>query len=105
MDVNDWIREVRPEEIPIEYQDIVEAIGVEHLIKLSIIIGGTTNYFPKLDRLIQQTRDRLVIDEYNGYNVDELAHKYDISDVWVRRVIREHRLKADQMKLFNEVPG
>ena len=105
MDATEWIKKVKPNEIPVEYQELVQAIGVENLIKLSILIGGTTNYIPKLDRLIQQTRDRLIVTEYNGYNINELATKYDITDVWVRKVIREHQLKVDQCKLFDIASG
>jgi Mor family transcriptional regulator len=105
MNLNRWINEVKAEDIPAEYQDLICGIGVEAFLKLAYIIGGNTIYFPKLDRLIQPARDRLIIKEYNGSNLKELAVKYDLTDVWVRKIINEHLLAKNQMKLFDEAVG
>lgn len=104
MDLKKWINEVRIEEIPDSYRDLAHAIGIEALLKLSHILGGTTTYVPKLDCLVQATRDRLIIDDYNkGMKPKELAIKYDLSDVWVRQIIDKYILERDQLGLFDKV--
>lgn len=103
MDLDKWLNEVKIDEIPSSYKDLAEAIGVEALLKLSHILGGTTTYVPKLDCLIQATRDRLIIEDFNkGMKPKELAIKYDLSDVWVRQIIDKYIVERDQLALFDK---
>jgi Mor family transcriptional regulator len=104
MDLNKWLNEVKIEEIPDSYKDLAHAIGIEALLKLSEILGGTTTYVPKLDCLVQATRDRLIIEDYNkGMKPKELAIKYGLTDVWVRQIIDKYILERDQLVLFDKV--
>jgi Mor family transcriptional regulator len=98
-----WIKEVKTEDIPSEYRDLVDGIGLDAFLRLAYITGGNTIYFPKLDRLIQPARDRMIIKEYNGSNLKELVIKYELTDVWVRKIISEHFLAKNQIKLFDDI--
>jgi len=103
MEVNDWIKEVKTEDIPNIYRDIAVALGTEALLKLAFLIGGTTTYIPKIDFFIQAARDRLIIREYNnGAKPKDLAIKYDLTDVWVRKIIDQYLVERDQLKLFEK---
>ena len=31
-----------------------------------------------------------IVDEYNGYNIKQLATKYGYSEKWVRQILKEH---------------
>lgn len=71
------------------YRKIAEAIGVEHLIALAEIVGGTTFYMPKTESFLRPLRDAAIKEEFNGFNHAELALKYNVTDRWVRQICGE----------------
>ena len=68
-------------------RSIAEEIGVDNLLKLSLLVGGTTFYMPKKERILRPLRDQKIREEYNGYNTADLARKYDVSQRWVEQII------------------
>lgn len=53
----DMVDELTLDMIPETYRPIVEAIGINNLAKLAVIVGGTTFYMPKLDSFTRPVRD------------------------------------------------
>lgn len=72
------------------HRAIAEAIGVENLIALSKIVGGRSFYIMKPDTILKELRNKNIINDFTGYNYGQLAQKYDISERWVRKVIKRH---------------
>lgn len=101
--MDEFLQEVKLEDIPKGYQPIAMAIGVEAFVRLATITGGLTIYIPKADTLIQAARDRRIISEFNGSNYRDLALKYNLSETWVRTVIDHDRMEKNQGKLFEAV--
>lgn len=66
------------------YRQIAELIGVENLVRLAELAGGTTVYLPKPESLVKPVRDARIKQEFNGYNHYELARKYGVTERWVR---------------------
>lgn len=66
---------------------LAEAIGIEAFKKLVTMYAGTTIYIPTLEKLTIGVRDKMIRDEYNGYNHKALALKYGISEQWVRVIV------------------
>lgn len=82
-----YFEELTVEQIPEGlYRDIAEAIGVENLIKLTQLIGGSTFYLPKTESVMRPVRDAKIREEFNGYNHLQLAVKYNVSERWVRQL-------------------
>lgn len=67
-------------------REIAKKIGIENLLALADMLGGTTFYLPKADSLIRPVRDQHIKDEFNGYNHVDLAHKYNVTERWVREL-------------------
>lgn len=86
------------------YQEIAREIGVENLLRLSKIVGGSTFYCPKLESLLKPARDQAIRDEYNGYNQAELASKYGVTTRWVRSICGEEDVPG-QMSLYDMPNG
>lgn len=106
MDLNEWIKEVAIEDIPESYQDLAANIGIEALLRLAAFLGGTTTYIPKIDCLVLAARDRLIIREFDkGVKPKEIAIKFDLTDVWVRKVIDQYITERDQLRLFDMASG
>ena len=50
-------RHIRTDDIPEEYRDIVDAIGMEAFVHLTLLCGGQTLYVPKRESLERGARD------------------------------------------------
>ena len=67
-------------------KDIAEVIGIDNFIKLSKNFGGDDIYIQKYSELIKIQRNSEIREKFNGYNSDELAKKYDLSERYVRMI-------------------
>ena len=52
------LRGVTLEDIPEEYRDIAETVGLEAYLTLSVLCGGQNLYIPKREALERQARNR-----------------------------------------------
>lgn len=76
------------EDAPKNYKHIIEDIGIENTIKLCRNANGDDIYFPKVERLLQKTRDKVMKQEYlEGKTYKELAIKYDLSPKQVQSIL------------------
>jgi len=79
---------IKLNDIPDNFLALVEVIGIEKFLEISKLYGGMNVYIPIYSSLIREARNREIIDKYNGVNVNELAIKYGISVVSIRRIIK-----------------
>lgn len=89
----EWFEDIKDNDINIEeiderYKDIANKIGIQNFIRLTKEAGGSSCYVPKADSFLRNTRNRKIIEEYNGYNIKQLAKKYNLSIRWVREIIK-----------------
>jgi len=99
-----WIKDVKPDDLPDPYYQIAKEIGVEPTLKIAKLFGGAKIYLPKHDTALQTVRDRQIRKEYNGYNCRELAKKYNLTENWVRSIVRgkSPAEDLDQLSLFSD---
>ncbi|ALA68822.1 hypothetical protein GT50_00465 [Geobacillus stearothermophilus 10] len=99
-----WIKDVKPDDLPEPYYQMAKEIGVEATLKIAKLFGGTKIYLPKHDTALQTVRDRQIRKEYNGYNCKELAIKYNLTENWVRSIVRGKNAAEDldQLTLFGD---
>lgn len=79
---------IKLDDIPASFHAMVEVIGIEKFLEISKLYGGINIYIPIYSSLIREARNRAIIEKYNGVNVNELAIKYGISVVSIRRIIK-----------------
>lgn len=85
-------------------RDIAELIGFENYVKLAEVYGGEDGiYIAKIDKLENAKRNRQIIDEFNGYNYQHLADKFDLSVRTIRNIIADFNQKPlkGQLSLFD----
>lgn len=82
----EWLTDLRPEDLPEPYRRMADLIGVEHAVVVAREYAGSSIYLPKLDSALRAIRDRRIRSEFTGYNVRELARRYDLTEEWVRRI-------------------
>ncbi|MGL5352587.1 MAG: Mor transcription activator family protein [Cetobacterium sp.] len=66
-------------------------VGIDITKVLFEEFGGTSVYFPTEKMIYKEARDRDIIEEFNGFNVKELASKYRMSESYVRAIIRKNK--------------
>lgn len=84
---------------------IAEVIGMEAYIKLSKAFGGDDSlYVAKYDKLENIKRNKQIIDEFNGYNYQMLADKFNLSVRMIREIIADFNRKPlkGQLSLFDD---
>lgn len=81
-----------------EQRQLAELIGLEAYKALINSYAGTYLYIPNADRYERIIRDRNIRAEFDGYNFKELAIKYGLTEIWIRRIV------ADEVKLRRAKP-
>lgn len=77
------------EDIPVSFTDIVDEIGIVGFIKLCKLCGGTSIYIPTENSLVKPIRNRVIRESFDGGNYKELARKFNVSEVQIRKIIAE----------------
>ena len=76
--MKDWIRHATEADLPEQCKEIASVIGVEATLALCDKLGGGPIYLPKVDRVEYNVLRKRIQAEYNGYNVKQLARKYNL---------------------------
>lgn len=100
---NKLIEKLTVEDLPEPYKTIAEVCGMDAVVKLAEHFGGSQPYFQKLDTIIDSMKERNILQEFNGYNYDELARKYNCSTRWVREITSDITKKVRNKPLENQL--
>ena len=85
---------MNPNEIESEYlngvyNEIANTLGIEAAITIYSTYRGQQITFP-VQLFSKEFLKKQIVDEYNGYNIKQLATKYGYSEKWVRQILKEH---------------
>ncbi|MBN8049504.1 transcriptional regulator [Paraclostridium bifermentans] len=83
--------DLKMSDLPPQFENIAIEIGIDRVKALFKEFGGTSVYFPTEKMIYKEARDREIIEEFNGFNVKELASKYRMSESYVRAIIRKNK--------------
>ncbi len=72
-----------------QHKAYARIIGIENMVKLSEIFGGSSFYIPKKQELVKNRVFRAISEEYDGTNIRELCMKYDVAESTVYKVVKE----------------
>ncbi|MFR3497986.1 Mor transcription activator family protein [Paraclostridium bifermentans] len=78
-------------DLPPQFESIAMKVGMDITKMLFKEFGGTSVYFPTEKMIYKDARDREIIEKFNGFNVKELASKYNMSESYIRSIIRNSR--------------
>lgn len=87
MFIPNWMKKVKPQDLPEVYQEMAELIGVESTVNLAQIYAGTSVYFPKLERALLTLRNQAICREFDGANIRQLARRWGLSARHVRHIV------------------
>ncbi|OXX84127.1 hypothetical protein AVM15_06265 [Paraclostridium benzoelyticum] len=83
--------DLKMSDLPPQFENIAMEIGIDRVKVLFKEFGGTSVYFPTEKMIYKEARDREIIEEFNGFNVRELASKYRMSESYVRAILRKNK--------------
>lgn len=98
------ISETTIEDIADSYRPVVEIIGVEKFMELCEYAMGNELYFPKAESVIAPARNRRIRKEWDGYNMKELAEKYNLTIKQIGNILKDEPV-VGQISLFDISPG
>ena len=82
---------IEPQDIPEDFQDMVQELGMEAFLKLVALCGGQDLYIPKRESLERGPRDRAIRARFDGGNYRALAAQYRLSVRQIRKIINGAR--------------
>lgn len=89
--MQNWIEAVEIADLPGQYQEMAELIGVENTLKLAEHFGKTGFYFRGLEPLIASKKEKYILENFNGVNRKELARRTGYSERWVGEILRRKK--------------
>lgn len=84
--------ELKISDLPPHFESIALKIGLDKTTILFKEFGGTSIYFPTEKMVYKEARHRDILNNYNGFNVKELASKYNMSESYIRAIIRKSKI-------------
>lgn len=94
------IGETTLEDIAESYRPVVQIIGIEKFIELSEYAKGDELYFPKKENIIAPARNRRIKKEWDGYNLKELAEKYNLTTKQISNILKDEPM-IGQLSIFD----
>ncbi len=86
------ISETTLEDIAETYRPVVGIIGIEKFIELSMYAKGDELYFPKVENILAPARNRRIKKEWTGWNIRELAEKYNLTVKQIGNILKDEPL-------------
>jgi len=81
--------DVLMEDILYNLHTMADIVGVEKFLQICKMYGGSSIYIPVYNKVIMGDRNRKIVGEYNGKNIDRLRVRYDLSKEQVKYVLRK----------------
>lgn len=71
------------------YNDIANLLGMDAALKLHAAYRGQQITFP-VHLFTKEFIAAQIVNEYDGYNVKQLATKFGYSEKWIRKILKDH---------------
>lgn len=83
------LKEMMIDDLAEKHQLLAQTVGMDGMRNLVKNFGGGQIYIPKTDDLLREMKVRAIRKEFNGMNVKQIANKYNVSESFVYKVIRD----------------
>jgi Mor family transcriptional regulator len=97
--------DVQLEDLPEEFREIAEVIGLDRALGLADYINGAQVYIPKKDTIVRRAKYRRILADFEECrDYGQVAMRFNLSESHVRRLIKIIRSEANpspkQQELF-----
>ena len=73
-------------------------IGFEAACRMTYAVGGTTVYFPSVERLEELAKHQKILESFDGTNVNQVAIDVGLSGRMVYKVLKQQHQKKRAQK-------
>ncbi len=101
--MNNWLRFLSKDDLPEPYFSIAQRFGVDVALEVNNMFQGSQIYFPRLENACNEKRKEWILNEFDGYNFQELASKYECTERWVRMICRDDMIKQKNKPLDGQI--
>lgn len=74
------------------YKELCDYIGFENMIKIYTQYRGQQITFP-VRMFSSEYVKKQVCEKFDGHNIKQLAHDYEYSEKWIRKMIKQSEIK------------
>lgn len=71
------------------YNELANLLGIEAVLKIYNAYRGQQLTLP-VQLFSKEFIIRQIVEEYNGYNIKQLATKFGYSEKWIRKILKDH---------------
>ena len=71
------------------YSELAGLLGIEAVLKIHSAYRGQQITFP-VQLFSKEFLKKQIVEEYDGYNIKQLATKYGYSEKWIRKILKQH---------------
>lgn len=86
------VSEIKCEYLNGIYSELADLLGIDNVLKIHSAYRGQQVTFP-VEFFSKEFIVWQIVNEYDGYNVKQLATKFGYSEKWIRKILKEHREK------------
>lgn len=83
------IMEILIESLHEDLHNMVDIVGIDNFIKIVKIYGGSAIYIPTYKTILIQERNKNIIKEYDGSNINYLRKKYNLTNSQIRKLLKK----------------
>ena len=76
------------------YNDFANLLGMDAVLKIHAAYRGQQITFP-VELFSKEFIALQIVQEYDGFNVKQLATKFGYSEKWIRKILKDHIDKQD----------
>lgn len=86
------LSEIKCENLNSIYNELADLLGIDAVLKIHSAYRGQQITFP-VELFSKEFIVWQIVNEYNGYNVKQLATKFGYSEKWIRKILKDHMKK------------
>lgn len=79
---------IRGEYLNGAYSELATVLGIDTVLKIHAKYRGTQMFFP-VELFSREFIISQIINEYDGFNIRELATKYGYTEKWIRKILKD----------------
>lgn len=91
------------DDLDADQRELAECVGIEAYKNLVQTYAGSYVYVCKEDTITSELRNRIIKQEFNGYNYLELARTYNLSERTIRNIVADELQKIRTEPIENQV--
>ena len=83
------MEELTVDDLDEKNREIAKIIGIDNLLLLCEFFGETRIYINKLNYVTSILRNKKIKEEYNGYNLQQMVRKYNLTEIQIQRILND----------------